>query len=87
MEAKKRTRERVCRATVVEQAQPGARLLTAGQVAWELGLSVATVQRLVKKTSSGFPAPIVVGEQQHRWHRSDIEAYIASRPPPPGAAA
>ena len=80
-----KTRNRVCKATVVEQAPAGARLLTVGQVAWELGLSVATVQRLAK-TSPDFPAPIVVGGQQHRWHRSDVEEYIASRPPPPGAA-
>ena len=84
----KKTRNRVCKATVVEQAPAGAQLLTVGQVAWAMGgmMSVATVQRWAKDPDSGFPSPIVVGGQQHRWHRSDVEAYIASRTPPPGAA-
>ena len=71
------------KATVVEAPPEGALLLTVGQVAWLLQFSVSSVQRLSRDPNSGLPMPVKIGLQQHRWHRSDIEAYIASRPPAP----
>ena len=69
------------KATVVEAPPEGAVLLTVGQVAWLLQLSVASVQRLAKDPKSGFPKPRTIGLQQQRWRAAAVKAYIEGHTP------
>lgn len=45
-----------------------------------LGISTATIDRIRKDPSYGFPAPVRLGEQAIGWLRADIEAWLAARP-------
>lgn len=53
---------------------PGCRMLTAGQVAAALGVSVRSVSRLVAE--GAFPAGRLIGPQTRRWPARTVERWI-----------
>ena len=61
--------------TPIEPIRP---LLTVKEVADLLRLSPHTIRRRAKQDPS-FPQPFVVGGQQQRMDRSDVERYIAEQ--------
>lgn len=52
-------------------------LMTVGDIAETLRLSVATVWRKIR--AGDLPQPFYVAERRPRWHRADIESWLASR--------
>lgn len=67
--------ERNVRALAAAQGNPPAALLTAGQTAELVGISVRTVWRLV--SAGEFPSPRKIGTAT-RWKRSEVEDWIAA---------
>lgn len=59
-------------------AQP-RRLLRLPAVCKKVGLSPTSVWRGVREER--FPAPVSIGLQAVAWHESEIDDWIASRPP------
>ncbi|QGZ62474.1 helix-turn-helix transcriptional regulator [Paraburkholderia acidisoli] len=60
--------------------QPSAeRLLRLPIVMARVGLSRATVYRLVK--DGCFPGPVRIGVRAVAWRASEIDAWMESRPP------
>lgn len=57
---------------------PRDRLLTRPQVEERVGLTVTTIYR--KMRDGSFPEPVRISKRAVRWHESEIEAWIASRP-------
>ena len=53
-------------------------LLTRPQVEERAKISRSAIYRMMRKNA--FPLPIRVGERSVRWHRQEIETWIASRP-------
>jgi len=60
-------------------------LLTRAQTAEYFGVSLQTLWRWTK-TIPEFPKPVMVSPDTPRWLASDLEAYIANRKTPQGAA-
>ena len=57
-----------------------ALLLSYGQVAALLGVCRKTVERRVRRDPK-FPKPVTVGTDRiHRFHRSEVEKWIADLP-------
>jgi prophage regulatory protein len=56
----------------------GARMLRSPQVVAKVGLSKATIRRLMRLDL--FPVPTKVGLRAIAWRLCDIEAYLAARP-------
>ena len=54
-------------------------LQTVDQVAARLGLSRASIWRYTRADPS-FPKPVKLSAGCARWHSSEIEAWLASRP-------
>ena len=54
------------------------RLMTRSEVEERTGLSRTSIYRLMREGT--FPEPIKIGPRAVRWHESEIEAYLASRP-------
>ena len=61
------------------------RLLRRAEIEERLGVSCTTIYRLMR--AGKFPLPIKVGPKAVRWHQSDIEDYLTSRPLATGEAA
>ena len=53
-------------------------LLKIAEVEKLVQLTESTVYRLVRARE--FPAPLKIGRRNVRWRRSEIEAWLASRP-------
>ncbi len=53
-------------------------LLTLKEVCELVAMSPSTVRRRIE--DAGFPPGIMVGPRARRWLRSEIEAWIESRP-------
>lgn len=58
---------------------PRPSLFTVTGVAFEMGVSTATVWRWHAEDPT-FPRALKLGENCTRWHRAEIEAWIASKP-------
>ena len=54
------------------------RLLTRREVEARTGLRTSQLYSLMRAGS--FPLPLKVSVQSVRWHQSEVEAWIASRP-------
>ena len=54
------------------------RLLTRHEVEARCRIARTTIYRLMR--ASQFPEPIRIGPRAVRWHESEIEAWLASRP-------
>ena len=55
-----------------------SRLLTLDEVSERCALSRSTIYRMLD--SETLPRPIKIGERAVRWHESEIDDFIASRP-------
>ena len=53
-------------------------LLTCAEVMETVRLSRSTIYSLVRKGQ--FPAPRKIGPKAVRWHRSEVESWVMSRP-------
>ena len=55
-----------------------SQLLTLKQVCARVALSRASVYRRLRE--GGFPEPVRVGVRAVRWHATDVDAWVSSRP-------
>lgn len=62
---------------MVKFSPPEDRLIKMREVIQLTSLSRSSIY---KKMAQGFPAPIQMSARSRRWWRSDVVAYIASRP-------
>lgn len=60
----------------VPEVKPGAELMTAGQVAEKLCISIRTLWRMV--AANKIPQPIRYNRKLTRWKKVDIDKYVAS---------
>ncbi len=58
--------------------QPQPTVLRRSQLPAILGISLATIDRL--RARGDFPVPLKLGQQAVGFIRTDIEAWLASRP-------
>jgi predicted DNA-binding transcriptional regulator AlpA len=66
-------------ANVARPSQRNRDILDVHDVAHELGVSVRTVEREIRRPGSKFPQPYRVGLGRKRhWLRSNVEAYRAA---------
>lgn len=65
---------------MIETTGQGPRqLLRLPAVCKKVGLSPTSVWRAVR--DGRFPAPVSIGLQAVAWHESEVDSWIASRPP------
>ena len=57
---------------------PAGRLLRRTDLEARLGVTRATIYRLMRE--GDLPSPIRIGARAVRWHESEIDAWLASRP-------
>lgn len=55
-------------------------LMTTRELMTELRLSRVGVWRITNKEGNSFPKAIILGARQKRWMRSEVEAWLDSRP-------
>ena len=65
--------------------QPDDRLLRRSEVQALLGLSRAGIYKMMRQGK--FPLPIKIGTRSVRWHRREIQAWLAGRPRATGEGA
>lgn len=54
------------------------KIIRVQEVAERVGLSISTIQRLVRNGS--MPAPVQLAERAVGWRASDIDQWISDRP-------
>lgn len=56
--------------------------LGATEIMKLLSMSKTTFYEFLKEEGTGFPRPVHMGgkKDRHRWHKSQVYAWIASRP-------
>ena len=55
-----------------------SRLLKAHEVCEKLGISKATLYRMIRKDQ--FPQPLKLGASASRWHSQEVEDFMAGLP-------
>lgn len=61
----------------LETNETGTRWLRIAEVVEAVGLSRATVYRLIE--SDGFPKPVKLSPKRVAWLRSEVEAWLETR--------